>query len=126
VDAFTLDGKLFRKFAISEEDEQYAQVIGAGSRRFIISWKKNMNYTASMNQSPYRYTKPSKRIYLEDPAGQLYPVKTRSSFLDAFEESDRVAIRQYIRGKRIRFRSTTDRQLKQLLEYCNELGGGSS
>lgn len=121
VDEFALDGKMFSKASLSGEAEQYVQVIEKGSRRFIISWRKDMNYGAFVNRTPYTYNKALKRIYLENQGGAPYPVRSRSSFLVPFSEDHRAEIRHYLRKERIRFKSATDRQLEKLLEYCNGL-----
>lgn len=123
VDAFSLDGKVFRNIAFQGKEEQYMQVIEAEEKRFIISWNKNMNYSASMNQTPYNYSRPSRRIFLEC-GGEVHPVGSRSDFLDLFEEPHRAVIRQYLRKERIRFRSATDLQMSQLLEFCNQTEEG--
>jgi hypothetical protein len=122
LDEFRLDGKVFRKVAVQGDKEQYAQLIRAGTRQFIIVWKKNMNYKASMNQTPYRYTSLSKKIYFED-SGVIQPVASRSSFLKQFDDAQRSPIRQYLKQEGIRFKKSTDFELQKLLDYCNQLEG---
>ena len=123
VDEFTLDGKIFRKATLPGESEKYVQVIGYGDMRFIISWKKNMNYAVSMGATPYNYTKASRRIYLEDDRG-VYPAGSKSAFLEAFDESLRTPVKQYLRRERIRIKRATDYQLLQLLEFCQQMEEG--
>ena len=123
VDEFALYGKLFRKVALPGEDEKYVQVIEYGDARFVISWKKNMNYTASMGTAHYNYTKASRRIYLE-VGGGIHPAGTKSAFLEALDESRRTPVKQFMRKERIRIGRASDRQLLQLLEFCDQTEEG--
>jgi len=122
LEEFRLDGKVFRK-AGPPGEEEYAQVIEAGTLRLLIFWNRNMHYTASMNQTPYRYSDPSKKIFLEKN-GVLQPVNSGSSFLSHFSEAQKSAVRQYMRQERIRIKRASDLQLQKLLEYSARLEEG--
>jgi hypothetical protein len=120
LDEFTLEGKIFRKISLSGIEQKYAQVIGAGELSFYILWKKSMNYVASMNATPYHYTKQTRQIFLGNSEA-FHPIGSRSSFLQLFEEDESDAIRQFLRQERIHFKRASDDQLKRLLEYCTSL-----
>jgi hypothetical protein len=120
LEEFRMGGKVFRKVAVQGDEEQYAQVIQAGTLRFIILWKKNMNYKASMNQTPYRYTNVSKRLFFEGN-GMIQRVASRSSFLKLFDDAQRSSVRLYLKQEGIRFRKAYDLELQKLLDYCNQL-----
>ena len=118
VDEFSLDGKIFRKVSFPGEKARYGQVIRADSLCFLIRWNKNMNFSASVNETPYRYSDQSRHLFLDD-SGSLHKVGSRSSFLDCFEDPHRTLIRQYMKEERIRLRHASDFQLEKLLEFCN-------
>ncbi len=123
VDEFMLDGKLFRKVILPGEKTRYAQVIESDSQRFVIFWKKNMNFSGSMNETPYRYSEQMRRIFLED-GHLLAAAGSKSAFLTRYNDSQRPLIRQYMRDRHIRIRTASDAQLMGLLEYCGQLSEG--
>jgi hypothetical protein len=118
VDEFRLDGKLFRKVSFPGEKGRYCQVIGEDKLRFLIRWNKNMNFSASVNETPYRYSDQSRHMFLAG-SDYMHRVGSRSSFLECFEDPQRSLIRQYMREERIRLRHASDLQLQKLLEFCN-------
>jgi len=123
VDEFELDGQLFRKAVFEGTGESYAQVIPSETRRFLITFRKELNFSPSSLATPYHYGKQKKRIFLE-ASGTKYPVGSRSSFLKTFDENERPAVMQYLKREKIRFHRATDSKLLGLLQYCDQLEGG--
>jgi hypothetical protein len=123
VDEFVLNGQLFRKVSFDGVEESYAQVIPAGTLRFLITYKKDLNFSPSALATPYHYSKTKKRIFLQS-SGSMDPVGSRSSFLGHFNESERPRVKQYMKNERIRIHRASDSQLQALLEYCDQHGEG--
>ncbi len=120
VDGFVLDQKVFSKVPLVGKDRGYTQVIRAGRLGFYIDYSKKLNYTPSVNTTPYHYTKLARRLYL-DREGAVLPVGSRGSFVQAFEPGSRQAIRQFMRQQHIRLRSASDGALTLLLQFCNQM-----
>ncbi|MGW8314936.1 MAG: hypothetical protein ACWGNV_04990 [Bacteroidales bacterium] len=122
VDEFVLEGKVFRKISFEGRDRGYAQVIRADELEFYIFYSKKLNYTPSMNTTPYHYTKLAKHIYLERD-GTAEPVGSRGTFLQQFDPGNRQAIKQYMKQQRIRLKKASDDALTGLLRFCDQLEG---
>lgn len=123
VDEFHLDGKIFRKESFPGEKARYAQVIEADTLRFVIRWNKNMNFSGSVNETPYRYSNQSKLMFLGG-TDTLHKVGSRSSFIEWFEDPQRTLIKQYMKEERIHLRHASDIELEKLLQFCNHPGEG--
>ncbi|MCF8232509.1 MAG: hypothetical protein K9J27_10005 [Bacteroidales bacterium] len=52
--------------------------------------------------------------------GKSIKVNRRRSFLKQFDKDKRSAIRSFLRGRGIRYRKASQRQLKELMRYCSE------
>lgn len=120
IDRFSLNGKDFRRLSFPETGYRYFQVISSGELSFYFLWEKTMFYSPTSNSTPYNYTQPSRKAYLFK-SGQLHSIKSRSSFINAFEKKYHRDINRFLRQEHINFRSSTDDQLNRLIKYCIEL-----
>jgi len=120
VDGFVLNQKVFRKIPLEGGEHGYTQVIREGGLGFYIEYSKKLNYTPSVNTTPYHYTRLARKLYL-DRGGKVLAVGSRGSFLQAFDPGIRQAIHQYMRQEHIRLRSASDGALSLLLHFCNQM-----
>jgi len=120
IDRFILNGKEFRRLSFPESGSGFFQVVSSGDLSFYFSWEKTMFYSPTSNSTPYNYTQPSRKAYL-NKSGQLHTIRSRSSFTNAFDKKYRKNINHFIRKEQINFRSSTDESISRLMEYCKEL-----
>ena len=120
VDEFLLDNKLFCEVSLEGRDPGYAQVIRGDGLSFYVFFIKKLNYTPSMNTTPYHYTRLARRIFLERN-GKAALVHSRGSFLQQFEPEIRPTIRVYMRQQHIRLKKASDAALTGLLHFCSQL-----
>jgi hypothetical protein len=98
--------------------------VNSGEIFCYLYWGKAMFYSPSSGATAYNYTQPTRNIYLQK-SGRLYTIKSRSSFTDQFDEVYRKDINRFLRTEKIHFNKTTTESLHRLMEYCNNLTGGS-
>jgi len=120
IDGFTLNNKEFRRLSFHETGSGFFQVVTSGELAYYFAWEKTMFYSPTSNSTPYNYTQASRKAYLFK-SGQLYPIKSTSSFIKVFEKRYRKDIGRFIRKEKINFRSSTAESINRLIAYCKEL-----
>ncbi len=119
VDEFNLDGKLFRQMSFPETGTRFFQIIRTGEISCYLAWEKEMSITGTP-KTPYTFASQSRDAYLL-VSGQLKSFKSLASFIKILGKENNKEIRRYRRQHRIRLRSASDEDLKQLIDYCISL-----
>ncbi len=122
IDGFGVEGKVFRKITLPAAGSRFFQVVSTGDIACFLYWEKKLFQSSSTSNTPYRYSKPSRDIYLYK-TGEMYPIGGRSSFLALFDEAAWKEIKSFLRREKIHFRSASDETLGRLMDYCNHLTG---
>lgn len=117
IESFQLDGKLFRKMTFPETGTMFFQVVRTGEISCYLYWEKKLNKTSSSFDTPYNYSKQTRRVYIYKK-GQLYPISNRSSFTSLFNQAHMKEIELYLKREKIRFKSATEESLSDLIDFC--------
>lgn len=120
IDGFTLNEKEFRKLSFPETGSRFFQVVSKGELSLYFYWEKTMYYSPASNSTPYNYTQASRKAYLHK-SGNLYPIKSRSSFTQVFDKKYRRDLNRYMRKAQVSFRNSTEEVIAALMDYCAEL-----
>jgi hypothetical protein len=120
IDHFKIDGKTFRKMSFPETGSSFFQVVSSGDISCFLRWEKRLNRSSYSGNTSYKYSKQSREIYLQK-GGQLYVVRSRSSFTGIFDEAYQEEIKGFLRREKIRFRNASDEKLGDLMNFCIEL-----
>lgn len=120
IDHFKIDGKTFRKMSFPETGSSFFQVVSSGDLSCFLHWEKRLNRSTYSGNTSYNYSKQSREIYLQKE-GQLYVVRSRSSFTGMFDEAYQKEIKGFLRREKIRFRNASDAKLGELMNFCIEL-----
>lgn len=120
IDRFTIDGLTFRKLTFPETGSSFFQVVSSGDISCFLLWKKTLSRSTVSGYTSYRYSKPSREIYLQWE-GRLYAVRSKSSFTGIFNEAYRKEINGFLRREKIRFRNASDEKLGELMNFCTGL-----
>ncbi len=120
IERFSFDGKLFRKLFFNETGEQYFQVIEAGNIVCLYYHRKTMSFHNTTTSVSYVYSHPGRKAYLLID-GSLHQFWPKGSFVRIFPKEHRKNIRRYIRKNRFFIKNITDREMLQLLNYCNAI-----
>lgn len=117
VDYFILDGNMFRKMSFPETGTSFFQVVSEGEIACYLLWEKNLYRSTTSSTTPYKYSKQSRRIYIEKDS-QLFYIRNRASFISVFDEANQNEISRFIRQEKIRFRSASGMNLDNLMKFC--------
>jgi hypothetical protein len=120
IDYFKIDGETFRKMSLPETGSSFFQVVSSGDISCFLRWEKRLNRSIYSGNTSYKYSKQSREIYLQK-GGELYAVRSRSSFTGMFDEAYRKEIKGFLRREKIRFRNASDEKLGDLMNFCIEL-----
>jgi hypothetical protein len=120
IDRFTIDGLTFRHMSFPETGSSFFQVVSTGEISCFLRWEKTMTRSTVSGYTSYRYSKPSREVYVQSE-GRLYAVRTSSSFASLFDEAYRKEIQEYLRREKIRFRNASDAELGALMNFCTGL-----
>jgi hypothetical protein len=120
IDGFTMNNKEFHRLSFPETGSGFLQVLSSGELSFYFTWGKTMFYSPTANSTPYNYTQASRKAFLYK-SGQMYPIKSRASFTNAFEKQFHRDINRFLREEEINVKSSTDEAMKRLLDYCIQL-----
>lgn len=120
IDAFELDGKLFRKYSFPETGTKFLQVIESGDLCCLYFWKKRFNYSSTSIRNTSSFSSPKKKTYLilND---EIWPFNTKRSFLKLFPEGHQKQINQFIRTNKIWSKEIPDNMMHQLINFCDKL-----
>jgi len=117
IGCFQIDGRTFRLMSFPETGTSFFQVLSSGEISCYLLWKKKLYRSSSSGNARLKYLKQSRRIYLQKE-DQLLHVKNMSSFTGIFDEAYQKEIKGYLRREKIRFRSATDEELGDLMDFC--------
>ena len=120
IDHFQIDGLTFRLMSFPETGSSFFQFVSSGDISCFLRWEKRLNRSTYSGNTSYKYSKQSREIYLQRE-GQLYVVRSRSSFTGIFEEAYQKEIKGFLRREKIRFRNASDEKLGDLMNFCIEL-----
>lgn len=120
IDYFKIDGLTFRLMSFPETGSYFFQVVSSGDISCFLRWEKRLNRSTYSGITSYKYSKQSREIYLQWE-GQLYAVRSRSSFSGIFDEAYQKEIKGFLRREKIRFKDASDEVLGRLMNFCIEL-----
>ncbi len=120
IDAFELDGKLFRKYSFPETGIKFLQVIESGDLCCLYFWRKKFNDLPQSIQNANSFSPPKKKRYLL-LNNEIWPFNTKRSFLKLFPEGYQKQINQFIRTNMIWSNEVPDKMMHQLINYCDNL-----
>ena len=120
IDHFEIDGLTFRRMPLPENGNSFFQVVSSGDIGCFLLWKKTLHQSIYSGTTRYTFSKQSREIYLQKK-GQLYAVKSRSSFTSLFDEKYQQEINGFLRREKIRFRNASAEELGGLMNFCVEL-----
>jgi hypothetical protein len=119
ISEFEITGRLFRKYFFPGIEPGFYQVLSQDSISCLCYWKKDLVQDHSSGVL-YRYLPEKKQDYLLMDQ-KIYPFRSRGSFVRLFPETCQKEIRHYIRSWEIWFGLANEKQIQQLMVYCNEV-----
>jgi hypothetical protein len=119
IDGFEMDGRLFRKYNFPETGPRFYQVVSQGNFFCLYYWKKEFNKGLSAH-SFFAYS-PEKHLSYLVIDNKIYHFKGRKSFLKLFPQKYNNDIKLFLRSNKLWIRNASDTQIRQLMDFCNEL-----
>jgi hypothetical protein len=120
VEAFSYNGRYFKKMKGPEGKERFFQVVYEGPLSCYYRWQKEHKLDLTSGSQTYYFTDPARKAYvLMD--GSFHQFRNNRTFRRIFGRDFRKEIRQYMRQHQIRIRAASAHTMEALMEYCNSL-----
>lgn len=124
VRSFTLGDRFFRKMEGPEGEAGFFQEIFADSLSCYYYWKKDYLLKLTSGVQSYYFTEPIREAYLLIN-GHFYHFRNNSGFISTFDKNIRKPVKDYIRQNHVKMKKVSDREMHDLVKYCNTLLNGS-
>ena len=115
---FQIGFQVFRKCYFPETDTLIFQVFEGEKVSFLYHWKKNLIPIVSGN-SLSEFSKPKRTSFVQIASG-LFEFKNNGTFLKIFP-GQRSELKKFLKSRRINLRSASERQIRELNDYCNQI-----
>jgi hypothetical protein len=123
VSAFSLDEKLFSKYDFTGKPRFYQVVFDTSRLKCLYYWYKQVQETGNgeiFGYYRFEFTESERKNYLKiDGSYETY--KNNRSFTELFPEEIRPMIREYVKTHHIKVNKSSDKEITELLTYCNSL-----
>ncbi|MEX2371417.1 MAG: hypothetical protein WD578_10450 [Bacteroidales bacterium] len=120
ISEFTIHDRSFEVIHVSDWDYTIYEKIGDGKWCIYYQWSKDIK-TASQNElNNYEFSKSQKTIYLSD-SSEFIKIRGKRDFLKAFGADNKKDLKKFMRTNRIRFKSVSNIQMRNLLNFCNSI-----
>jgi hypothetical protein len=117
LEKFNLKGIHFEVISIQDTLKQIFQVLGTGANRILFYWKKDLKLDSFYGAKNYTFSLAGKEMNLL--AGNQY--WNNKSFYSLFDLEKRMAVKEYLRKRKINVRKAIDQTMTELINYCNSL-----
>jgi len=117
---FTIRGHNFVVLHDKEGDITIYELISDMDVIMLRKWFKGMQVSTDDDIYDYKFSKPEKPLYIHESTG-IEKIGSKRDFIDFFPETGKADIRKFIRKNKVRFRSASNSELKDLLHFCNTL-----
>jgi hypothetical protein len=119
IEEFEINGRSFRKYTFPGTGPRFYQIISPGNLSCLYHWEKQLLKGLSV-ETYFKYS-PEKRLSYLVIDNKLCPFNSRKSFLKLLPQEHNTEIKIYLRSYKIWIRNASDFQIRQLMDYCNEL-----
>jgi hypothetical protein len=119
IEEFEADGRIFRKYFFPETGSHFYQVVSQGNIYCLYRWEKYL-LKGSSALSFYKYS-PEKHFSYLVIDNRICSFTGRKSFLKLFPGEYHKKILLFLRSNKIWIRDASDMQIRQLMNFCNEL-----
>ena len=122
VDEFYIEDYYFRRMKLEPELSriQFYQVLGGGPMIWYIRWEKKLVPVSGDSRFVEEYSK-SKRHFLVELEGNVYPVHSEKSFVKLFPKEIQKSMKRLIRSNHLQIRSDSVEQLELFIQAAIKL-----
>jgi hypothetical protein len=120
LESFTINGVIFEIFSTPVPQKKIFQVLGSGTYRILYHWKKDLELDGFHGSANYVFSKPEKEMNLFSD-GEILSYQNNKSFYSLFGFEKRALVRDYLKNHKLNVKRATDREMSELISYCNNL-----
>jgi hypothetical protein len=118
LDRFTIGASEFELNRRTDARPAICQVIHSGPVKIQYFWSKDTKLDNALGSPVYVYSRPKRDQILQIKL-KRFKYKNNREFINAFDPSIRINIRNYIRNKKINVRKASDPVISGLVGFCN-------
>jgi hypothetical protein len=120
LEKFSLKGIDFEMITIQDTLKRIFQVLGTGANRILYYWKKDLKLDSFYGAKNYTFSFARKEMNMLS-GNQIFKYWNNKSFYFLFDPEKRIAVKEYIRRRKISVRKAIDQTMTELITYCNSL-----
>ncbi|HOW30052.1 MAG TPA: hypothetical protein PLP88_00665 [Bacteroidales bacterium] len=120
LEGFTLDDMHFCLLQNADTTKRIYRVFGSGEITLLRYYSKTLALDNQLSSRNFRFSNLRFENYLRTSSG-MRAFKGNRNFVSLFDAGKQPNIRKYLHEKRIRLRKAGDRELTELITYCNQL-----
>lgn len=120
ISSFKIGEQQFEKLTFNEE-AKFFQIIHKGNIECLYYWYKKSsesNEEGRYAKLEYHNTKRKSYIVMN---GNLYPYKSKSSFVKLFPKTHKSAIKKFMKTNQIKVHNADDNTIRSLIVFCQDL-----
>ena len=114
LEEFTLKNN---RFILDNESKVIYQIIGTCTVRIFYQWKKSLAFRSNLGESFYYYSAPQRESFIEKNGNKIRYTDNRS-FLSLFKKEDRIAIKKFMKNKKINVKKASDESMLLVIHFC--------
>ena len=119
---FGFNGHSFKKIKLENEKEQFFEEIYSGEIDLLCFWKKDRDESDhNITFMAHKFSDPHKKLYVVVET-KSYFVKNRKALNRVFPEHKN-EINQYIKENKLKLYKSSNKQLSDLMVFCERLTG---
>lgn len=119
VSDFTMDGMLFKKLALEDDEAKYYQVIGEEKdiQCYYYLYKNRFKSHDEGDRTIFVFSDRNFRSYLVID-GRVTKFRSNRSFLKQFQGEAKSLVRKYVKNNQIKVNRANDIVMKELIHFC--------
>lgn len=122
LESFILKGSRFEVYTDANSAKRIYQVIGTGDKKIMYFNQKDLLLHSQTITGLYYFSKIRKETYVLN-GDLIVKFKNNNGFVSAFNPSDQIAVKKYLRKQNINVKKANDIILTELINYCKTLDG---
>lgn len=125
IDHLILGGIMFKRFPDERGIRRFGQVIFEGPFSCVYFWGKKRLPDLHEGENHFYFSEPF-RVPVLVIQGETFPFSGNGSFLKCLPEEYLAPVKKYLKEQRIRVKKAPDQQMRQLMEFINQLAGNDA
>jgi hypothetical protein len=120
LEGFELNGSHFETFAKADTNKSIFQVLGFGHDKILFYFGKELLLDSFKSNSNHYFSEARKNMFVFT-GEKMTGFNSNRGFIRCFDSKKNDEIKKYLRKNKVQVKKASDRQMVELINYCNTL-----